>query len=161
MTLISGGHHAGAPEAAGIGPVRSHRTDHANRRETVQEHFTRPAGLPPVNGYSHAVAFSGRLVAVSGQVPLTAQGELAGEDAETQVRQVFENLRTALIAAGSGPDRIVKLTVYLTDLADLATFRTVRDEFLTADRLPACSLVQVSALVHPLFRVEVDAFATA
>jgi reactive intermediate/imine deaminase len=126
----------------------------------VQEHFVRPEGLPPVNGYSHAVAFNGRLIAVSGQVPLTAEGEFVGGDAETQMRQVFENLATALRAAGSELREVVKLTVYLTDLADLSAFRGVRDEFLDPARLPACSLVQVSGLVHPGFRVEIDALAT-
>ena len=129
------------------------------------EHFIRPDGLPPVNGYSHAVRFSGDLVAVSGQVPMDSAGQLVGAgDPEAQVRQVFTNLAGALAAAGSGLDRVVKLTVYLTDLTDLAdlpAFRTVRDEFLDPAAPPASSLVQVSALVHPGFRVEVDALATA
>ncbi|MFF7154436.1 Rid family hydrolase [Streptomyces sp. NPDC008139] len=123
-------------------------------------HYERPEGLPPVNGYSHAVAFTGRMVAVSGQVPLEADGTLVGEDdAEVQIRQVFVNLVAALAAAGATPDRIVKLTVFLTDLADLAAFRRVRDEFLVPQRLPACSLVRVAGLVNPAFRVEIDALA--
>lgn len=120
----------------------------------------RPDGLPPVNGYSHAVRFSGALVAVSGQVPLDGSGQVVGDgDVEAQVRQVFVNLGAALTAAGSGLDRVVKLTVYLTDLADLPVFRAVRDEFVDPSRPPASSLVQVSGLVHPAFRVEVDALA--
>jgi hypothetical protein len=47
-------------------------------KDPMQQHHIRPDGLPPVNGYSHAVAFSGRMVAVSGQVPLDGQGRLAG-----------------------------------------------------------------------------------
>lgn len=123
------------------------------------EHYPRPDGMPPVNGYSHAVAFSGTAVAVSGQVPVDAQGHIVGEHApEEQVRQVFVNLRTALEAAGAGMQDIVKLTVFLTDMA-LAAFRRVRDEYIGADRPPACSLVQVVGLVHPAFRVEIDALA--
>ncbi|MFC4039972.1 RidA family protein [Dactylosporangium siamense] len=126
------------------------------------EHLIRPDGLPPVNGYSHAVRFSGAMVAVSGQVPVDGAGQLIGaDDPEAQVRQVFTNLAAALAAAGSGLDRVVKLTVYLTDLADLAVFRTVRDEFIDPAAPPASSLVQVSGLVHPAFRVEVDALAVA
>ncbi|GGM46861.1 RidA family protein [Dactylosporangium sucinum] len=49
--------------------------------------------------------------------------------------------------------------MYLTDLADLPVFRAVRDEFVDPSRPPASSLVQVSGLVHPAFRVEVDALA--
>lgn len=124
------------------------------------EHYIRPAGMPPGNGYSHAVAASGRMVAVSGQLPLDAGGALVGPgDAEAQVRQVFENLRTALSAASATTGQIVKLTVFLTDLADLPAFRKVRDEFIDVERPPASSLVQVSGLVHPDARVEIEAIA--
>ena len=126
----------------------------------MRQHHVRPAGLPPVNGYSHAVEFSGRMVAVSGQVPVDGDGRLVGEDPEAQMRQVFENLRTALAAGGARFDQVVKLTVFLTDLADLDAFRRVRDEYLDLDRLPACSLVRVAGLVHPAFRVEIDALAS-
>jgi reactive intermediate/imine deaminase len=126
----------------------------------MQQHYVRPDGLPPVNGYSHAVAFSGQLVAVSGQVPLDGQGRLAGQDdARAQVRQVFDNLTAALGAAGAGMEHVVKLTVYLTDLADLEAFREVRDEYISLDKPPASTLVQVSGLVNPAFRVEIDALA--
>jgi enamine deaminase RidA (YjgF/YER057c/UK114 family) len=124
------------------------------------QHHLRPAGSPPVNGYSHAVAFSGPMVAVSGQVPVDADGQVMGEgDPAAQLRQVFVNLATALGAAGAGFGDVVKLTVFLVDLADLPAFRQVRDEFLDPERLPACSLVQVAGLVHPAFRVEIDALA--
>jgi reactive intermediate/imine deaminase len=124
------------------------------------QHYVRPDGLPPVNGYSHAIAFTGRMVVVSGQVPVDAHGALVGRDnPQAQVRQVFENLSAALAAAGARMDQVVKLTVYLTDLADLAAFRQVRDEYISPDRPPASSLVQVSGLVNPEFRVEVEALA--
>jgi len=124
------------------------------------EYYRRPDGSPPVNGYSHAVAFSGRILVTSGQVPLDEQGRLVEEnDARAQVRQVFENLTVALAAAGAGLQHIVKLTVYLTDLADLAVFRSVRDEYISLDNPPASSLVQVSGLVNPAFRVEIEALA--
>ena len=71
---------------------------------------------------------------------------LAGTDTETQMRQVFQNLTVALAAAGAGMHQVVKLTVYLTDLADLSTFRLVRDEYVSADRPPANSLVQAADL---------------
>lgn len=124
------------------------------------EHYVRPDGMPPVNGYSHAVAFTGRLVMVSGQLPVDADGELVGQDdPEAQVRQVFRNLERALAAAGATMDQVVKLTVFLTDMADLAAFRKVRDEYIRADRPPASSLVRVSGLVSPDFRIEIEALA--
>jgi len=126
----------------------------------MPQHYVRPDGTPPVNGYSHAVAFTGRMIAVSGQVPLDAAGQLVGPgDPLAQARQVFENLAAVLAAAGAALTDIVKLTVFLTDLADLAAFRQVRDEHFPADSPPASSLVQVSGLVHPGFRIEIEALA--
>ena len=94
--------------------------------------FVRPDGLPPVSGYSHAVAVSWRLVVISGQVPADGTGRLVGPgDPAAQVRQVFENLKAALAAAGATMEQVVKLTVYL---ADLVAFRQVRDEYISPDR---------------------------
>jgi enamine deaminase RidA (YjgF/YER057c/UK114 family) len=76
------------------------------RSEPMQEHYLRPDGLPPVNGYSHAVAFSGRMFAVSGQVPLDGEGRLVGQDdPQARSRRVFENLAAALAAAGAGMEQ--------------------------------------------------------
>jgi enamine deaminase RidA (YjgF/YER057c/UK114 family) len=124
------------------------------------QRFVRPAGLPPANGYSHAVSFSGPMVVVSGQVPLDEDGQVVGAgDPEAQMRQGFHNLGVSLHAAGSGFDRVVKITVFLTDLDDLAVFRRVRDEHLDPAAPPASSLVQVKGLIHPAFRVEIEALA--
>ena len=126
----------------------------------MRRHHVRPEGLPPTNGYSHIVEFSGRLLVVSGQVPLDAEGQLVGaDDPEAQIRQVFKNLRTALASSGAGFEDIVKITVFLTDLADLEAFRRVRDDYVTGDTAPASSLVRVAGLVNPAFRVEVEALA--
>lgn len=124
------------------------------------EHFERPAGLGPVNGYSHAAAGSGRMVAVSGQLPVDAAGSLVGaDDALVQARQVFANLTRALEAAGARWNDVIRLTYFLTDLADLSSVRTARDEFLGDAPRPTSSLVQVVGLVVPGARVEIDALA--
>jgi reactive intermediate/imine deaminase len=124
------------------------------------EYYVRPAGTPTTNGYSHAVAVNGPLLVISGQVPLDEAGQLVGrEDAREQVRQVFRNIAASLTAAGATMGQLVKLTVFLTDMADLPAFREVRDEFIALDRPPASSLVQVSGLVNPDFRVEIEAMA--
>jgi len=66
------------------------------------QHFVRPEGMPPVNGYSHAVVFAGRMVVISGQVPVDEQGGLVGRgNPEAQVRQVFQNLAAGLAATGA------------------------------------------------------------
>ena len=62
----------------------------------MQQHYICPDGLPPVNGCSHAESFSGRMVAISGQVPLDASGELAGDEPQAQARQVFETSQPRL-----------------------------------------------------------------
>ncbi len=124
------------------------------------DHYVRPAGMPPANGYSHAVAFNGPALMISGQVPLDEEGRLVGPgDPRAQLRQVFRNLTTALAAAGASMDHVVKLTVFLLDMADLQAFREVRDDFVPLDRPPASSLVQVAGLVNPEFLVEIEAIA--
>jgi enamine deaminase RidA (YjgF/YER057c/UK114 family) len=126
----------------------------------VIDHLPQPDGLPPANGYSHAVVASGRMVVVSGQLPLDAGGTLVGEsDPLAQARQVFANLARALNAAGATPATVVRLGFFLVDLADLADVRAARDEFLDAGPAPASSLVQVAGLVVPGARVEIDALA--
>ena len=126
------------------------------------QHHVRPAGSPPTNGYSHAVSFTGTTVVVSGQVPLDAEGRLVGDDdTREQTRQVFRNIQAALAAAGATMADVVKLTIFLTNMADLPAFRQARDEFIDVDRPPASSLVQVAGLVNPDFRVEIEAIAVA
>ncbi|WP_250003039.1 RidA family protein [Actinoplanes sp. M2I2] len=124
------------------------------------KHHVRPVGSPPTNGYSHAVSFTGTTIMVSGQVPLDAEGRLVGEDDTLeQTRQVFRNIAAALAPAGARMSDVVKLTVFLTSIADLPAFRTARDEVIDPERPPASSLVQVAGLVQPGFRVEIEAVA--
>jgi reactive intermediate/imine deaminase len=125
----------------------------------MPEFISRPEGLSAANGYSH-VAIAGHLVFVSGQVPVLADGTVVGAgDVEAQVDQVFRNIECALTAANVAWPQVVKLTYYLLDLADLATVRAVRDRHIDLTAPPASTLVQVSALVNPAFRVEIDAVA--
>ncbi|MER5888018.1 RidA family protein [Streptomyces sp. NPDC001941] len=127
------------------------------------DHLTRvaaPEGVAPGTGYTHVVWGTGRFVAVSGQCALDEHGKVVGEgDAEAQARQVFENLRHCLAAAGATFDDVVKLTYFLTDIADLSAVRTARNAVIAPDRLPASSAVQVSALFRPELLMEVEAFA--
>ncbi|MEW2305719.1 RidA family protein [Streptomyces sp. NPDC006655] len=121
---------------------------------------TAPAGVAPAAQYTHVVSATGRLVAVSGQLPLDEHGELVGEgDPQAQARQVFENLRRCLAAAGAGFDDVVKLTYFVTDMAHMPALRAARAAHIPDDRLPASSAVQVAALVSPRFLMEVEALA--
>ncbi len=126
----------------------------------MRRYHAQPDGLPKPNGFSQAVEFDGKLVAISGQVAFDADGQVVGPgDAEAQTRQVFANLKTALAAAGAGLEHVVKLTIYLTDRADLDTVRRVRNEVLDPAAAPASTLVIVSGLVDPALRVEIEALA--
>ncbi|MFJ7269580.1 RidA family protein [Streptomyces sp. NPDC099050] len=126
-------------------------------------HLTRiaaPEGVAPGTGYHHVVWGTGRFVAVSGQCAFDEKGELVGEgDPAAQARQVFENLRLCLAAAGAGFEDVVKLTYFVTDIAHLPAVREARDEVIAPDRLPASSAVQVAALFRPELLLEIEAFA--
>ncbi|MFE5559998.1 RidA family protein [Streptomyces sp. NPDC056544] len=126
-------------------------------------HLTRiaaPGGVAASPHYSHVAWGTGRFVAVSGQCALDERGEVVGEgDPAAQARQVFENLRRCLAAAGATFDDVVKLTYFVTDVAHLPAVREARDAVIPADRLPASSAVQVSALFRPELLVEIEAFA--
>jgi len=125
-------------------------------------HITRPEGVAPGPGYSHVVTGTGRLVAVSGQVATGEDGQPVGPgDPSAQARQVFENLRRCLAAAGLSFAEVIKLTYYLTDMAHLPAVRTVRNEFIDTANPPASTAVQVVALARPEFLLEVEAFALA
>lgn len=119
-----------------------------------------PDGVAPAAAYSHVVLGTGRFVAVSGQLALDEDGRLVGEgDPAAQARQVFENLRRCLAAAGATFDDVVKLTFFVTDMAHMPAVRAARDAHIPADRLPAASAVQVAALVGPEFLMEIEAYA--
>ncbi len=125
------------------------------------DHIT-PSGVAPGFGYSHVVAATGRLIAISGQVALDESGRLVGPgDPEAQARQVFENLRRCLAAADATFADVVKLTVYVTDLATMTAVRAVRDEYVDTTRPPASSAVQVAGLVLPELLLEIDALAVS
>ncbi|WCD89561.1 Putative aminoacrylate peracid reductase RutC [Streptomyces xanthophaeus] len=129
----------------------------------TDSHLTRiaaPEGVSPGTGYSHVVWGTGRFVAVSGQCALDERGEVVGAgDPAAQARQVFENLRRCLAAAGATFDDVVKLTYFVTDVAHLPAVREARNAVIPADRLPASSAVQVAALFRPGLLLEVEAFA--
>jgi enamine deaminase RidA (YjgF/YER057c/UK114 family) len=125
--------------------------------------FLNPAGVLASPAYTHVVEVSGgRTIYVSGQVALDADGNLVGRgDVRAQTRQVFENLKRALAAAGAGFDDVVKLTYYIVGYRPelLAPIREVRSEYLSKTQPPASTLVGVEALFMDDVLIEVDAIA--
>ena len=107
--------------------------------------------------YSQAIRM-GDLVFVSGQVALRpGETRLSADGIEAQTEQVFANLRAILDAAGSGLDRIVKTTVFLTDLADFQAMNSVYARHV-GSAPPARATVQVAALPAGAL-VEIEAIA--
>ena len=123
--------------------------------------FLNPETVAPPTGYTHVVdAPAGRIVYVSGQVALDAQGEVVGRgDVDAQARQVFENLTEALNAAGASWTDVVKLNYFVLDVSQVARIRTIRDEYVDTEHPPASTLVEVSRLVRDDFLIEIDAVA--
>jgi 2-iminobutanoate/2-iminopropanoate deaminase len=116
-------------------------------------------GAPSAIGpYSQAIR-AGELVYCSGQIALDpASGELVGGgDVEAETRQVLANLTAVLKAAGVGPERVVKTTIFLVDLGDFAVVNRVYAETFSAVP-PARSTVEVRRLPRDA-RVEIEAIA--
>ena len=98
-----------------------------------------------IGTYSQAIR-SGDFVFLSGQIPLDpATMEFVDGDFEARTRQVFENLKAVAQAAGGDLDQVVKLTIFLTDLANFATVNSVMEDFFEQP-FPARAAVGVASL---------------
>jgi 2-iminobutanoate/2-iminopropanoate deaminase len=121
----------------------------------VPKHAIQPDGLAkPAAPYSPVVESEG-LVYISGQVPFDESGNVVSQDFAAQARQVFENLRRCLEAAGCSFDDVIKVNAFLADLADFGTYNDVYSECFR-EPYPARSTVQAGLLG---FRIEVEAIA--
>jgi 2-iminobutanoate/2-iminopropanoate deaminase len=114
----------------------------------------------PVGPYNQAIAVSGDLVFVAGQIPLDASsGEIVGAgDVTRQTQQVMGNLEAILKASGAGFDDVVKTTVFLADMNDFAAMNAVYGSFFDEAIAPARACVQVSRLPKDVL-VEIDCIA--
>lgn len=114
-----------------------------------------PAAIGP---YSQAIR-SGGLLFCSGQIPLDPKtGKMVEGGIEPQTERVLENLSAVLAAGGSSPGKVVKTTVYLTDLGDFPAMNRVYGKYFPVDP-PARATVQVGKLPAGAL-VEIDAVAS-
>ncbi len=112
-----------------------------------------------IGPYSQAIR-AGEMVFVSGQLPIDASSnEMIDGTVADMTRAVFRNISSILVAADSSLDRIVKLTVYLQDLADFAEVNSVFEEVFRSEP-PARETVQVAGLPKDS-RIEISAVAVA
>jgi len=117
------------------------------------------AAPAPVGPYNQAVR-AGKVLYCSGQIALdAASGVMVGAgDVEAETHQVLRNLQAVLKAAGTSPQRVVRTTVFLVDLADFARVNAIYAEVFGAGVSPARACVQVAALPKGA-KVEIDAIA--
>lgn len=109
--------------------------------------------------HAQAVMVAGhRTIYVSGQVAADESGRAVGSDVGTQARFVFERIAQLLGEYGATLDDVVKITTFLTDMAAYAPFSEARSNSFPR-RKPASSTVEVSALSHPDFLIEIEAVA--
>ncbi len=113
-----------------------------------------PAAIGP---YSQAVK-SGGFVFCSGQISLRADGSLVDGSVEDQTKQVMENLKAVLDEAGSGFEKVVKTTIYLSDMGDFASVNDIYGSYFEGEKKPARATVEVSNLPKGV-KVEIDCVA--
>lgn len=138
-----------------------HRENRTVSSSVFSRKILQPEGWPEPRGYANGIMAHGRIIVTGGVVGWDDKGIFA-EDFVTQVRQVLLNIRAILDEADAGPEHLVRLTWYVTDMAAYrASLRDIgaayRDVF--GKNFPAMALVQVLSLVEPAAMVEIEATA--
>src|SRR5213075_1465350 len=127
-----------------------------SKRQIQSDKIRQPSGH-----FSQAISVEakGRLVFISGMTARRADGTIAGVgDIEAQTRQVCENLKSALEAAGGSLDDVCRVDVYVRNMEHFDAIHKVRREYFTAPA-PASTMVEVTRMVHPDYLIEINAIA--
>ncbi|WP_411123238.1 RidA family protein [Streptomyces sp. x-19] len=131
----------------------------AGSAPVVQRIATTPDWYEPYK-ISQAIK-AGGLIHVSGQAGIDEQGRTVADDFLTQGRQAFANVQRVLAEAGASLADVVKVGIFVTDMAaDLGHVIALREEFLS-EPYPADTLLEVSSLAQPEWRIEVEVTALA
>jgi enamine deaminase RidA (YjgF/YER057c/UK114 family) len=128
---------------------------------TTAHRVLQPAGWPRPKGYANGMLAHGEMVFVGGMIGTDREGRLA-DGFVPQMKQALRNISAVLAEAGASPEHIVRLTWYVCDmneyLADLANLGTAYREVM-GRHFPAMAVVQVTRLVEPRARLEIEATA--
>lgn len=124
--------------------------------------FLQPPDWPRPKGYANGVAASGNLVFVSGVVGWNAQEKLTSSDFVAQVRQALLNIVTILHQGNAKPEHIARMTWYVLDKNEyLAAAKELGEVYraIIGPHYPAMTVVEVSALLESMARVEIEVTA--
>ena len=126
------------------------------RQEIITDKAPKPGGH-----FAQAIAVeaTGRLVFISGMVAQRPDGTIAGVgDIEAQTRQVCENVKAAVEAAGGTLANVCRVDVYVRNMEHFETIHKVRREYFTAPA-PASTMVEVCKMTSPEYLIEINAIA--
>jgi enamine deaminase RidA (YjgF/YER057c/UK114 family) len=121
-----------------------------------------PTGWPRPKGYSNGISASGRLIFTAGVVGWDEHEFIQSYRLDGQFAQALRNILTILKEDGAGPEHIVRLTIYVTDIQE---YLTSRDELgpiwksIMGSNYPAMALVEVKRLVESAAKIEIEATA--
>lgn len=103
----------------------------------------------------------GDILVISGQAAISPEGEIVGAgDFDAQAEQTFRNLERVLKAGGSSLANVLKVTIFLTDMANFPKIVELRGKWFTPP-YPADTIVEVRALALPELQIEIEAIAVA
>ena len=121
-----------------------------------------PPSWPRPKGYANGIAARGRLVVTAGVIGWSAEERFEADDLPGQFRQTLANILAILAEGGAGPEHIVRMTWYVTDIGEyrssLAEIGAAWRE-LIGRQYPAMAVIGVSALVEPKAKIEIEATA--
>ena len=114
----------------------------------------------PVGPYNQAIAVSGEMLFIAGQIPLDPQtGNIVGEgDIAAQTKQVMANIQAILEEAGTNWGNVVKTSVFLSDLANFTAMNQIYAQYFSEDTAPARACVEVARLPKDVL-VEIECIA--
>jgi len=131
--------------------------------DTSPVKLVNPASVAAPKGYSHLAEIdlgTCKMLILSGQVAFDNNAHLVGPgDYEKQTEQIFLNIKHIIESAGGTMDNLVKIGVYMRDVAQIQAFRTARDKFVNTKTPPASTLVEVSKLFREDVLIEIEATA--